>query len=99
MPGRTPASQRRRSASVRPGRYSGDLLGKADVVLVFAAPLGQEHLPLDETQMVEEEDSVEVVDFMLDGAGLQAYGFFPVWVALRIERLDDYPLRPGNVAV
>src|SRR5919112_607955 len=96
---RNPASQKRRSASLRPDRCSGNLLGKSDVVLVLPAPLGQQHLPLDQAQVIQEEDSVEVIDLMLNGARFQPSGFLPVWFAFGVEGLDDDALGAGNIAV
>ena len=56
-------------------------LSVAGVVLVLAPVAGQEHLPLDEAEVVEEEDAVEVVDLVLDGAGLEPGRLLAVAVA------------------
>ena len=68
---RTPVSRRRRSASLRAGRFRLHLFGVSGVVLVLAPVAGEQHLPLDQAEVVEEEDAVEVVDLVLDGAGLE----------------------------
>ena len=49
--------------------------------------------------MVEEEDAVEVVDLVLDGAGLEPGRLLPESVAVAVGGLDDDPLRPAHVAV
>ena len=48
--------------------------------------------------MVEEEDAVEVVDLVLDGAGLEPGRLLAGPGAVAVGGLDDEPLRPAHVA-
>ena len=73
-----------------------DLLGVPGVVLVLPAPAGEQHLPLDQAQVVEEEDAVEVVDLVLDGAGLEP-GRPPCGSGCRRGRWPRATTRSGRV--
>src|SRR5688572_7457799 len=96
---RRPASRRRRSSSLRPGRRRLDLFGVSGVVLVLPAPSREQHPTLEQAEMVEEENAVQMVDLVLDGAGLETGRFLPVAGPILIERLDDDALRTGDVSV
>src|SRR5215203_1776317 len=99
MPGQTPAFQRRRSASLRPGRRAGDLLGKSRVVLVFASPLSEEHLPPDQAEVVDKQNPIQVVDLMLNSPGLQSGGFLTIGPSFGIQRLEHNPVGSGDISV
>src|SRR5918999_6043556 len=96
---RTQASRKRRSASLRRGGRSRHLLGVAGVRLVLAAPLCQEYLPPDQAQVIEEENSIEVVDLVLNGSGSKSGRLLAVLGAVGILGFDHHPLGPGYVAV
>ena len=55
-------------------RSTSGLTGLDDVLAACPSLAGQEQLPLERAQVIEEEDAVEVVDLVLDGAGDQALG-------------------------
>src|SRR5688572_5266492 len=89
IPRRTTAYRRRRCASVGCSVRRAHLFEVAAVVPVLLLPAGQQHLALDGPKVIEEEDAVEVVHLMLDGARRERAHLEPERLAVRIERLDD----------
>jgi hypothetical protein len=59
-------------------------------VLLLVA--GEEHLALDRSQVVQEENAIEVVDLVLDGPRCQAIAFPGVALSIETGGLD---LDPG----
>jgi hypothetical protein len=67
------------------------------VVGVFLLPLGDDPLPLEQAQMVDEEDPIQVVDLMLHGAGGQALQLPAIGLAVLVQRFQDHPVGTGNL--
>src|SRR5712691_4964897 len=80
------------------GRLGRHLLDESLLSLARLLPFGDEEAALYGAEVVEEEDAVEVVDLVLDGAGLVAAHFGAVGAAVPVRRLDHNPLRPFDVA-
>src|SRR5918993_1566403 len=99
MQQRNRACRRRRSALPQPGRCSGYLSGQGGVILMLAAPLGKEHLPLDQAEMVKEKYAIEMIDLVLYGARHEAGGFLAKQGAVGVERLDDDSFGPADIRV
>lgn len=53
-----------------------------------------EELPLDQAEPVHEEDPVEMVDFVLKGAGQEPRCFDLQRTTVAVQRLQEHPLRP-----
>ena len=66
---------------------------------MFPAPTGQEHLSPDQAEMIEEKDTVEMIDLVLDRPSLEAGRLLAVPIAIEVERLDHDTLGPGHIAV
>src|SRR5437879_1597459 len=80
------------------GRLGRDLLEEPLLSLARLLPFGHEEAAFHGAQVVEEEDTVEVVDLVLDGAGLIAAHFGAGGTAVAVERLDHHALRSFDVA-
>src|SRR5206468_9570671 len=68
------------------------------LALARLLPFGDEEAALHGAQVVEEQDAVEVVDLVLDRAGLVAAHLGAVPLAVPVQRLDHHAHRPLDVA-
>jgi hypothetical protein len=74
------------------------LFDVAGVVLVLTLPAREEDLPLHEPEVVEEQNAVEVIQLVLDGAGDEAVNFQPIGLAVAIQGLEHDAIGSGHIA-
>src|SRR6266850_6393964 len=69
-------------------------------LLAFAGflPLRQQQIALHRAEMIEKEYAIQMIDLVLNRAGLVARGLGADFLSLHIERLDHDARRPRDVA-
>src|SRR4029077_3507696 len=80
-------------------RLRRDLLQIARLAFARLFPLGEQQAPFHSAQMIEEQHTIQVIDLVLDGAGLVRCHLHAIGLTVAIERLERDLERPLHLPI